>query len=312
VLTESIQVAVGRRRRQTLQIRAADGARPVLRLLDWRLSRSDVIRIQGGNGSRLVLDGLIVEGEGLYVRGDLAEVVIRHCTLVPGWAVRHLGCQPLEPERASVVLEKTASAVTVEHSVVGSVQVNQDERTTEPLALRISDSVVDATSPDLEAIGAPGWPRAHVDLTVQRSTIIGSVQVRALALGENSIFDGILSVGRRQHGCVRFSYLPPGSTTPRRHGCQPDVALRLVGEDERRREAERDRIQPRFLSRRFGEPDYCRLAPSCPPEILRGADDESEMGVYHDLYEPQRAANLRARLDEYSPAITDAGLVFVT
>jgi hypothetical protein len=30
------------------------------------------------------------------------------------------------------------------------------------------------------------------------------------------------------------------------------------------------------------------------PEIVRGADAQSEMGVLHDLFQPQRAANLRA------------------
>ena len=40
----------------------------------------------------------------------------------------------------------------------------------------------------------------------------------------------------------------------------------------------------------------------------RGADDEAEMGAFHDLYQPQRIANLRARLDEYTPAGIDAGI----
>jgi hypothetical protein len=36
------------------------------------------------------------------------------------------------------------------------------------------------------------------------------------------------------------------------------------------------------------------------------------MGVYHDLYEPQREANLAARLVEYIPAGTDAGILFAS
>jgi hypothetical protein len=55
------------------------------------------------------------------------------------------------------------------------------------------------------------------------------------------------------------------------------------------------------MSERYGDPSYCRLADDCPPEIARGASDESEMGVYHDLYQPQRQANLRARLAEFLP-----------
>jgi hypothetical protein len=54
------------------------------------------------------------------------------------------------------------------------------------------------------------------------------------------------------------------------------------------------------------------LAETCAEEITRGADDESEMGVFHDLFQPQREANLRARLDEFTPAGMDPGLIFAT
>jgi hypothetical protein len=312
VITEPIDVTLGRNRRQTLQLRAAQGARPVLRLLNWRLSRSDAIRVEGLNGSRFTLDGLVVEGEGLHVRGDLTEVAIRHCTLVPGWGLRHSGCLPVEPEQASLLLEKTSARVVVEHSVIGSIQVNQNERAAEPLNVCILDSVLDATDTELEALGAPGWPSAHVVLTMLRSTVIGRVEVRALELAENSIFDGVLTVRRRQRGCVRFCYVTPGSRTPRRHGCQPDLAEAAAGPDEQDQSAAADRVRPRFASQRYGDPDYCRLAVRCAEEIVRGADDESEMGVFHDLYDPQRLANLRARLEEYTPAGSDAGIIFAT
>jgi hypothetical protein len=36
------------------------------------------------------------------------------------------------------------------------------------------------------------------------------------------------------------------------------------------------------------------------------------MGAFHDLYEPQRLANLAARLVEYSPAGADAGLILAS
>jgi hypothetical protein len=50
----------------------------------------------------------------------------------------------------------------------------------------------------------------------------------------------------------------------------------------------------------------------CADDIKRGADDQSEMGAYHDLFQPQREANLRARLDEYTPAGMDVGIIFVS
>jgi len=71
-------------------------------------------------------------------------------------------------------------------------------------------------------------------------------------------------------------------------------------------------VRPRFDSVRYGTPVYGRLAESCAEEITRGADDESEMGAFHDVYAPQRAANLRARLDEYTVAGMDAGIIYAT
>jgi len=115
----------------------------------------------------------------------------------------------------------------------------------------------------------------------------------------------------------------PGSDTPRRYECQPDLVDAAVGalytegavaaaERDVLLNAERLRVEPDFDSRRYGAPAYCRLAPSCAPEIVTGADDDSEMGVFHDLYAPQRAANLRQRLNEYTPAGTDSGIIYAS
>ena len=72
------------------------------------------------------------------------------------------------------------------------------------------------------------------------------------------------------------------------------------------------RVEPDFNSTRFGSPRYGQLADTCDDAITGGADDESEMGVFHDLYQPQRAANLRARLAEFAPASEHLGVFFVT
>ncbi len=70
-------------------------------------------------------------------------------------------------------------------------------------------------------------------------------------------------------------------------------------------------MRPQFTAVRYGKPAYVQLAITCAAEIKRGADDESEMGVYHDLYQPQREANLSARLEEYTPAGMDTAIIFV-
>ena len=72
------------------------------------------------------------------------------------------------------------------------------------------------------------------------------------------------------------------------------------------------RVHPQFNSLRYGTPTYCQLSCDCAEEIKRGADDASEMGAFHDLFQPQRLANLRARIDEYTPAGMEAGIVIAT
>ena len=328
VYVEQIHVAL--QENQQLHLRAANGTRPVIRLLDWHTDLPDDLSVTGEPGSRFTLDGLLVTGRGVQVEGDLDELTIRHTTLVPGWALGP-DSEPRRPAEPSLTLINTGARVTIEHSIVGSIQVNQDEVEADPVPIHVSDSVLDATSPENEAVGAPSWPLAHAALTIVRSTVFGQVQAHAIDLAENSIFVGRIRVARRQRGCVRFCYVTPGSRTPRRTHCQPGLAERAIEERLRQqarqnqppqepgraeidaaRERERDRVRPRFNSTRYGTPTYCQLAPGCAGEIERGADDESEMGVFHDLYQPQRAANLRARLEEYTVAGMEAGVIYVT
>jgi hypothetical protein len=159
---------------------------------------------------------------------------------------------------------------------------------------------------------------------VQRCTVFGILAVHAIKLAENSIFNDCLNVARRQLGCMRFCYVPPGCRTPKRYHCQPALAeqtreneLRLEHSGITRaelnveRELERERVKPQFNSSRYGQPTYCQLSTTCADEIKHGADDESEMGVFHDLFQPQREANLRARLDEFTPAGMNTGIIFV-
>jgi hypothetical protein len=231
---------------------------------------------------------------------------------VPGWGLT-ADCKPRRPAEPSLELTDLGAGggrVVIEHSILGSIQVLEDEVKADPVPIRITDSIVDATSHEREAVGAPGWPLAHARLTFRRSTVFGKVLTHAIDLAENSLFGGEVRVARRQIGCVRFCSLAPGSRTPRRYECQPDLVLaHIPKDDEAARRRERDRVWPLFNSTLYGAPTYCQLADACAEEIRRGADDESEMGVFHDLFQPQREANLRARLEEHAPAGLDAGLI---
>ena len=317
VYVEQINVAL--RGHQTLQLRAANRVRPVIRLLDWHTDLPDALSVEGERGSRFTLDGFLVTGRGVQAQGELAGLTIRHSTLVPGWGIG-THCEPRRPAEPSLHLFDTPHVcVDVEHSIVGSIQLNQNEVRADPVRISVSDSILDATSLEREALGSPDWRAAHAALTVRRSTVIGRVQTHAIDLAEDSILEGRIEVARRGRGCMRFCYVAPTCPTPSRYGCQPDLAEQAAragaateAEGEAAARRERLRVRPRFDAVRYGVPVYCRLAASCPEEIKRGAESGSEMGVFHDLFEPQREANLRARLDEYTPAGTDAGVVFVS
>src|SRR5262249_47546231 len=108
--------------------------------------------------------------------------------------------------------------------------------------------------------------------------------------------------------------------TPRRYECQPDLVEQAVTTEFLRskgqmspqerdilQEAERLRVEPEFNSTRYGTPAYCQLANACAQEITRGADDESEMGVFHDPSPPGGAATPRAGQGEHPPAGINQG-----
>jgi hypothetical protein len=313
---------------RTLQLRAANRTRPVLRLIDWQTDSPDALSVTMEQGSRFTLDGLLVAGRPLRITGLLREkgqpivpscgssIIIRHCTFVPGWGIDS-HCQPNRPAEPSLELYNIRARVRIEHTIIGSIQVHEDEVKIDPIPLHISDSIVDATEPRKKAIGAPGYAAGHVVLTILRSTVFGIVDVHAVELAENCIFMDCLDVVRRQLGCMRFSYVPPHCRTPRRYRCQPDLVTQAVNDtvsDVTKRSgliaSEVQRVRPQFTSNRYGTPGYAQLARMCAGEIKQGADDESEMGAFHDLYHPQREANLRQRLEEFVPAGMDVGLLY--
>ena len=315
-------VAIELAKGQMLQLRAANRKRPVIRLLDWQANAPDNLNVIGAANSWFVLEGLIVTGRGMQVGGDVSGVTIRHCTLVPGWGL-DCDCEPKRPTEPSLEVIGAPLCITIEHSILGAIQVERDEVKEDPLRLRISDRILDAISPERVALGAYGKLCAYATLSVCRSTVFGQIQAYMIELAEDSILSGQILACRRQQGCVRFCYVVPGSRTPRRYECQPDLVEQTVADLVAKGDltaaerdalliAERLRVEPEFDSTRYGTPTYCRLAATCAIEIAAGADDESEMGVFHDLYQPQRAANLRQRLNEYTPAGTEAGIIYAS
>jgi hypothetical protein len=100
---------------------------------------------------------------------------------------------------------------------------------------------------------------------------------------------------RRQEGCVRFSYLPAGSVTPRKFKCVEQGA---------------GLPQPLFYSLRYGDPGYAKLSAATDDVIRRGADDGGEMGAFHFLLAPLRETDLRVRMQEYLPVGLEFGIFY--
>jgi len=294
---------------ESLQIRSTSGHRPVLNLEDRRPARSDPLIVRGDKGGRFTLDGLLVMGRGLRLEGELDCVTIRHTTLVPGWDIV-CDCEPCNPTEPSISLREMKGRLRIDHSIIGGIHVFEDEVRYDPVAIEIRDSIVDATNTEHPAIGTQRAGIAHAGVTVARSTIIGTVWTHSIELAENSIFLGDVRVARRQTGCIRFCYVPDESRTPRRYHCQPDLARSAAGAGDEDYEAAR--FRPRFTSLRYGQPAYCQLADVCAVEIRKGADDESEMGAFHDLFQPQREAALTTRLSEFVPSGVDSGVIHST
>ncbi len=117
-------------------------------------------------------------------------------------------------------------------------------------------------------------------------------------LASNSIFTDLLNVSVRQQGCVRFSYIPPGSKTPQKFKCQPEES--------------KENVTPLFTSTSYGDPGYAQMHRHADKEILEGADNGAEMGAFNSIYQPQRISDLKAALDEYLRFGLEAGVVLVT
>lgn len=243
------------------------------------------MRVRGQRGE-LVLDGLLLEGRLTVLAGDLAALHLAHCTLVPATS------------GLRVTAQNAQLRISIERSICGAIGLP-------PTApnLRLVESIVDSTNG--AAIVAAG---ANAD--VQASTVLGSTTVRSLEAA-NSVFSGLIKVEQRQVGCLRFSYVPDGSRTPRRYRCQPDLALKDT-RVPRKHDGIRKQLSPSFTSTRYGDPAYAQLSRTCAEEIRTGAEDGAEMGVFNGLQQPQREANLHASLAEHLRVGLEVGFFYVT
>lgn len=245
----------------------------------------------------LFVHGLLLQG-GLTLQGQLGELELAHCTLLPPPGGQHcLGVGDDSPRLQLRLLACQAAPLRVDGPVRG---------------VEVADSIVGLADGvlALPALAAPDAP-----LELLRSSFFGSVHGLALEASD-CIFDAVVKAERRQTGCVRFSYLPPGSEVPRRYRCQPqlETETRLAALRDRARAEGRETtpaeevalraeieatLRPLFTSRRYGDPALGQLQQRCARAIRAGAASGAEMGAFEQLRQPQREANLRDALAEY-------------
>jgi hypothetical protein len=75
---------------------------------------------------------------------------------------------------------------------------------------------------------------------------------------------------------------------------------------------EPEQVRPKFESTEFGSPGYGRLALDTATEITHGAEDDGELGAFHDLWEHRRISDMTTRLAEFTPIGVDVDIVFET
>jgi hypothetical protein len=250
----------------SLTIEAFEGQSPAI------LGDFDV-RGAGAQAS-LRVSGLRFDGT-VRLRGTL-RLSVSHCTIAPPRALvgAYRGAKfAIDSAQEGDALDLSAMTVEVSECLCGAIRLPREA------ALEINNSIVD---------GGSGNAICGLDdygplLAVSNSTIFGPVAVEAIVSACGIIFTQPVEVRDQYTGCVRFSYLPPGSVTPSRYRCVPSSA------------------HPTFTSIHFGNPAYAQLGINCPGAFRYGNEDGDEVGVGHVLRPLVRRELLDDTVAEFLP-----------
>jgi hypothetical protein len=174
-----------------------------------------------------------------------------------------------------LAVEGQIDELAIDHSVVAPIVVR-------PVGLVdrivVTDAILDAT-----VAGDPALALSPGRVELRRVTVLGALDVERLDASE-ALVTGNVDVTDTQNGCFRFSAAPEGRRLPRpyrSHVLQPADHF--------------------FTSDVFGQPGYAQLSASAPEELLRGAENGSEIGVWSSLMNPVKLDSLGHKVEEFLP-----------
>lgn len=244
-----------------------------------------------------LFDGLELTG-GLALRKDaFTRLDLRHCT------VRNPGGAAIS---TSAPLVGTQIAVT--HSRLGPCRLDFGSQSAQG-QLALADSLLFA-----DGASEPVLAARSCAVEMHGVTVLGEAHVRSLE-ATNALFTQPVHCTRRQAGCLRYSHVPPGSTTPRRFRCQPDLALARRAEAKgapltaTERDAEILGARPLFLDTEADAPGLAMLHALCPDAVALGGEGEAEMGAFSRTASRLRLRNMAALFDRSVPFATRAALL---
>ena len=216
---------------EQLRLCAVGAARPVLHIVG-DVGAAKLV-IHGGPGRRLALEGLTVTGGEIEIdeapggASDAApfHVTLRHCRLLCERNRDAIGRTPWR-QGSSLCVRASRVALRIEHCITGPLGVAcaHGSGTT----LHVQDSTLDGGHAAGLVITDGAHGAALIRASFLQSTVIGVVQVQEVELAEDCVFLGPLLVARRSHGCLRQCYVAPGSRTPSRTLCHPQLPRHTV------------------------------------------------------------------------------------
>ena len=239
------------------------------------LAHAQPLRVQGSSISTLSLEGLVLAGGPVVVGGALDRLDLWQLTL----DARTTPLQLVGPGPTTL----QASAC-----LLGPVTGGAGGRWS------FSDCVLHhpAALPEAPEAGS-ALAAAAADVQLLRCTVLGSVAARTVSMS-NTLLSGALVVAdpaaQAQGGCVRFSRLPADFSGP---------AFRCTS------------AVPLFVSLRPQAHGYAQLHAQVAAVLAAGGEEGGEIGAGAGSGTPWRAAGMRTRMAEYTPAGTDSALAWV-